>query len=361
MKEVTDRLPHWEFHLVCASLSRGLPRNEKIGNVYVHRVGLGFSFDKYLLPILGLIRAWRLERSGEFFALWSLMASYGGFASLLYSYVHPRVPFLLTLQEGDPLDHYAKRVGVLGVFHRAIFRRAKRVQAISAFLAAWSKQMGFKGEPIVIPNGVHIAHFSQPILSDVRNSIRGEWGVRAGEHVLITTSRLSKKNGIDTVIQALPLIDPSWKFVIVGEGEDRPKLEGLIQQLNLSDRVVMLGLRSHDELPKLLGSADVFIRASRSEGLGNSFLEAMAAGLPIIGTPVGGIPDFLKDGETGVFCEADNPESIAKAVQMLEDQERRRRIIQKGIACVQGRYEWSVIAKTIESIFDSFNDSQEKV
>jgi len=80
-----------------------------------------------------------------------------------------------------------------------------------------------------------------------------------------------------------------------------------------------------------LALADVFVRPSLSEGLGNVFLEAMAAGLPIIGTPVGGILDFLKDGETGLFCRIKNPKSIAEKIkEILSDDRLREKLIQNG-------------------------------
>ena len=106
-------------------------------------------------------------------------------------------------------------------------------------------------------------------------------------------------------------------------------------------------------LPRVLKAADVFARPSRSEGLGISFLEAMAAGLPVVATPVGGIPDFLTDGETGLFCEVQNPKSIAEKVQMLlSDNSLRERITQNASTMIRERYEWKEIAKKMKKVFE---------
>jgi glycosyltransferase involved in cell wall biosynthesis len=107
-------------------------------------------------------------------------------------------------------------------------------------------------------------------------------------------------------------------------------------------------------MPQYLHISNIFIRPSRSEGLGNSFLEAMAAGIPVIATPVGGIPDFLKDGETGLFCEVDNPRSIAQKVEkLLKDKESREYIVKNARKMVEEKYQWEAIAERMKEIFES--------
>lgn len=350
MKEVTDRLPDWRFDLVCARIQPGLASREQIGNVTVHRVGFGTPFDKYLLPFFGVWRALRIPGSKDA-VTWSLMASYGGFAALVYTWLRPNAKLLLTLQEGDPLEHYAKRAGKLRFLHEKIFRRADAVQAISRFLAEWAVKMGFKGTPEVVPNGVDIARFTKRVSPEERDKLRRELGFADVDVVLVTASRLSLKNGIDDLIRSLMHLPANVKALIVGDGEDRDKLRSLTEQKGLADRVTFLGKKTHDELPSLLQASDVFCRPSLSEGLGNSFLEAMAAGIPVIGTPVGGIPDFLTDGETGVFCQPRDPASISTAVKrILEEPGLRGKLVRQGETLVRERYGWDGIAKRIDAM-----------
>lgn len=350
MKELTDRMTDVRFDLICAKIQPGLSSRETIGRVVVHRVGFGKPLDKYLLPLFGVIRAWFVI-GFQPVVIWSLTASYNGFASLVYRWTRPDARMLLTLQEGDPLEHYAKRVGKLMVLHRRIFATADALQAISRFLADWGVKMGFRHTPVVVPNGVETASFSKSISAEERRRIRESFGFSDADRVLVTTSRLSLKNGVDDLLRSLIYLPSSYKTLIVGDGEDREKLLSLVEQKGLTDRVVFAGLRSRAEIPSLLHASDVFVRASLSEGLGNSFLEAMSAGLPVIGTPVGGIPDFLHDGETGVFCEPRNPESIAQAVLRLDaDPALRARVIKSGAELVVREYTWNDIAKRIRAM-----------
>jgi glycosyltransferase involved in cell wall biosynthesis len=86
--------------------------------------------------------------------------------------------------------------------------------------------------------------------------------------------------------------------------------------------------------------------------LGNVFLEAMATGLPIIGTPVGGIPDFLIDRKTGLFCQVKNPQSIAQKIkEILEDDNLRKYLASNGLKLVREKYDWDKIALKMKKIF----------
>ena len=96
--------------------------------------------------------------------------------------------------------------------------------------------------------------------------------------------------------------------------------------------------------------SDIFVRASLSEGFGNSFVEAMATKLPVIATPVGGIVDFLEDGQTGLLCKVNNPESVAKQViKLLESPELKEKIVASASSMVQEKYDWNRIANRMKN------------
>ena len=99
-------------------------------------------------------------------------------------------------------------------------------------------------------------------------------------------------------------------------------------------------------------NADIFVRSSLSEGLGTAFLEAMAVGLPVIGTPVGGIPDIIKDGQTGLICQAGDPKDIADKIKtLLNDLGLRKRLSENGCRMVSEKYSWGQIASQFSTIY----------
>jgi glycosyltransferase involved in cell wall biosynthesis len=96
----------------------------------------------------------------------------------------------------------------------------------------------------------------------------------------------------------------------------------------------------------------VFVRPSLSEGFGNSFVEALSCGVPIIGTPVGGIPDFLVDRKTGLFCKVRNPEDLADKIELLlKNKKLASAIVKNGQKMVKQRYEWSSVAGQFDEVF----------
>ena len=332
IKELTDRIQDIEFHMVTMRFSPAEPRQEKIGNVQVYRIGSGGTsrISKFLFQFRAAREASALHRKNSYDAVWAMMAHSAGVPAALFKQNHPDIPMLLTLQEGGPLRQIERTMFPLWPWFSRAFTHADRVQAISNFLGEWARTRGFTGPLKVIPNGVHTRKFSGDLVSHQGT-------------VLVTASRLFHKNAVDDVIRALSLL-PDVQFKIAGIGPEESKLRKLAKELQVEDRVHFLGYIDHAHLPALLHSADIFIRPSRSEGMGNSFIEAMAAGIPVIGTAVGGIPDFLTDGETGFVVEVDSPQSIASAVrQVIENPTQTQRIVEKAKE-LSTQYDWDMLA-----------------
>ena len=376
IKEITDRLSpnEYEFHMVTLRLDKSLPKVEKIGNVLIHRVGFAgeckdssdslrfpLHYNKYLLTVLGFLKARALHKEFKYDAIWSMMASYNGFAALFFKLAHPEVPFILSLQEGDPIDYIKGRVGILYSVFKKIFTKADIIQTISYYLSDFARAMGYEGKIEVIPNGVDTAHFEMEYSEKEITDLKKKLDKKLGDIFLITTSRLAVKNAVGDVISALPKLPDNVKFIILGQGYQELELRRLAQDLKVEKRVQFLGYVEHKDMPKFLKVSDIFIRPSLSEGFGNSFIEAMAAGLPVIATPVGGIVDFLFDPEknpdvpsTGVFAEVKNPKSIADKVKLLmEDLALQHRLIQNAHMLVREKYEWDLVAKDMkERVFN---------
>ncbi len=356
LKEIIQGLPEYDFDIVTARMKKNLSRVETMETGTVYRMGIGVPwFDKLLLAVCGGMYGQRLHTKNSYAAVWSMMASYGGFAALsLKKKTH--LPFLLTLQEGDPIEYILHKVRLVRHRFNQIFTHADGLQAISTYLMKWGENMGFQG-PVkeIVPNGVDVSRFTKKFSNEEILTVRKNFGFREDAVVLVTASRLVTKNGVADVIRALTHLPPQICFVICGVGELEDSLHALAKELHVDSRVVFLGNVSHQELPKILRASDIFIRASLTEGLGNSFLEAMAVGLPTIGTPVGGIPDFLTDGETGFFCEPQSPESIAKTVtRILELTPQEKTMIhEKAMKIILEKYNWQYICVRMRCIFDA--------
>lgn len=131
----------------------------------------------------------------------------------------------------------------------------------------------------------------------------------------ISVARLSATKDFSTLLRAVRMVlphVPDFRLRIVGDGPERAKLESLIDELNLHPHVELLGER-HD-VPTLLAEAGFFVSSSLSEGISLTLLEAMAVGLPIVTTAVGGNPEVVLDGQTGRLAPAGDPAALARAI-----------------------------------------------
>jgi len=192
--------------------------------------------------------------------------------------------------------------------------------------------------------------------------VRRKYGLDGGPWIL-TAARLDYHKGIDTVIRALPAIRavcPTARYVVAGVGIRRGYLERLIAELGLGDAVRLLGFVPDEELPALYNAADVFVLDSRRfdllvEGFGIAILEASACGLPVIGGRSGGVPEAVRDGETGLVIDPEAPAAVAAAVsQLLADGETRRRMGAAGRAAVERYYNWDRVVADLIAIDQEF-------
>ncbi|MBI5458031.1 glycosyltransferase family 4 protein [Candidatus Kaiserbacteria bacterium] len=393
IKEITDRNPDIEFHMVTNRFDAALPKVEKIGNVLIHRIGIArrgasmsdlrkwpLNLNKPLFQFLAAWKAFSLHRTHHYDAIWAMMAHSSGIPAIIFKLLHPRVPYILTLQEGDRLEKIERMMVPLWPLFTRVFKRADVVQTISTFLGRWAHRRGFTGRLEVIPNGVDVAHFSRKEMPTVIDALKDSLGKRMGDVFLITTSRLVRKNGIDVVIKALPLLPEHVRFIVLGVGPDDLTLKRLARECKVPERVRFMGEVANTDIPKYLHASDIFVRPSRSEGMGNSFVEAFAAGLPVIGTQEGGIADFLFDPEkirasanshgageertqefgapspeykTGWAVDTDSPEQVAEAVRdIMEHPEKVRAVVATAHALAVEKYDWNTVAKDMrEKVF----------
>ncbi len=361
VKEITDRISPREIEFDMITLRKHAPEFERIGNVNVYRVGLPwlgsntkssriFPLSKLLFPFFTYLKAVKLHKKNHYDLVWPIMASYAGFAAFLFKKKNPKIPVVLTIQEGD---NFEIRDGMFNFLFRKIFACADYIQAISNFLADWSKKMGAVCPIVVVPNGVDIELFSKKISNSDSDNLKDRLVKKEGDIFLITTSRLVTKNAVGDIISALQYLPTNVKFIILGQGYQEKILKDQCSMLKLTERVKFLGFVSHAEMPRYLHISDIFVRPSLSEGLGNSFLEAMAAGIPVIATPIGGIPDFLVDGQTGLFCEINNPKSIARKVEkLIKDKESRNYIVENARKMVKEKYGWERVVEEMRGVFE---------
>ncbi len=362
VKEITDRIAPSDitFHMVTLRFDTVAPTREQIGNVTVHRVGGGGGkLAKILFLFQAALAARRLHRTEYFTGMWGLM-SYMSIPIALVRLFGMCLPYVMTLQDGDPYDKVFNRNAIKPFvpFINKGFREATIFQVISDHLAKWPALRGYTGEVVKIYNGANPAAIKEDSYTEAEvNALKAELGKRDGDVWLVNTARLVHQKAFDVVIRALTHLPSHVKFMVVGQGEDEAMLKALATELGLHDRVIFTGQVDRSVVTKYRLASDIFVMPSRSEGLGNAGLSALASRLPFITTAVDGLAEYSFGtdsespfGRTAWIVPVDNPEAIAAAVtDIMAHPEEARRVAENARAMVVSVYNWDVIASRMRT------------
>jgi glycosyltransferase involved in cell wall biosynthesis len=140
-------------------------------------------------------------------------------------------------------------------------------------------------------------------------------GLKADDRLVLTVGRLHRQKGYDVLIRAFAQVRKEYstlQLLIIGEGEEENSLKNLAKSLDLTDQVIFAGLRLDSD--RIFPLAELFVLPSLWEGMPNAVLEAMAAGKPVVATDVGGVPELVLHGETGLLVPPGDPDALARAI-----------------------------------------------
>lgn len=261
-----------------------------------------------------------------------------------------RVP-VLAVSRG--WTHESLKVRLYEMLDRAHLRLLDGVIAVSDGQAEKVRRAGVPNERVaVIRNAARPASFA-------RSSWPGRTMLHAcflspGERIVVSAGRLSPEKGFHVLIEAAQEVcanDPGVRFVVFGEGAQRSDLERRIAAAGLDERFALPGFR--DDLDSLLPNADLFVLPSFTEGLPNVVLEASAAGVPVVATAVGGTPEVVIAGETGLLVSPGDARGLSSAMQqLLADGELRRRYGNAGREFVRRNFTFEAQAAAYLQLID---------
>lgn len=204
---------------------------------------------------------------------------------------------------------------------------------------------------VVVPNGVPMPDLRHAL--EVRARIRRELGLEASQKIIGTVGRFIEAKGYEHMLATLELLrrgNPQLKWLAVGDGELLPHMQALASERGMSECVIWAGRRS--DVTDLILAMDVWLMSSVREGLPVALLEAMACGVPIVATKVGGIPDAVRDEQEAILVPAADPDALARAVRaLLGDVEFARRLGAAARARAELCYSIESVARRIEEIY----------
>ncbi len=332
-----------------------IPRVETIDGLTVHHPrffyipGLLKFLDALFLFCAMLPYLRKLRKSFRFDLIDAHFAYPDGVAAWMLARKF-NIPFSVTLR-GSLLAHSRHLLKRLQI--RRCLNNADSVISVSLSLSRFVEQAyKIAGSKIqVIPNGIDKTVFKP----ESQNLARKRLNLPENHKILVTVGGLTKRKGIDRVIRLLPGLQdtmPDILYVVIGgasrEGDERNNLSALVRELELDDTVLFLGPLSHSEIVRWLNAADVFVLLTANEGCANVIMEALACGLPVVTTDVGGNPELIVDGANGFLVELNNHEGVLNSLLTALRSEWKRDDI---TASINGRT-WGKVAAEVMACID---------
>ena len=331
-----------------------LPATEKDGDVTIRRIFAMrrrpdrcsvFEMMAFIIAALfaapPLARLWKIEAVLAFFTLPSAPVAW-------YLKRTAHVPYAISLQGGDVPGFDPGRMrlyhALTGGVIRALWRDAAVVVANSQGLATLARIHDPSATIGMIPAGADLTGIAPK--KDYRQS---------GPVNLLFVGRLVKQKGLDVLIAALAKMDLAikWRLILTGDGPEWPAIAGEAARLGLADRLDLRGWVSKDELPEIYRSGDIFVLPSRDEGMANALLEAMAAGLPVVGTRVAGTGEVVVQGETGLLVAPEDADALGAALTaLIGNEDQRAAFGRAGRKRVETTFGWDIVAAAWIGVID---------
>jgi teichuronic acid biosynthesis glycosyltransferase TuaC len=242
------------------------------------------------------------------------------------------------------------------VIGKSVLRHADRITTVSKETKKYVLRLGAdKTKTSVIYNGVDTDLFRPAN----KNQSRKKLGLPNNRKIVLSVRRLVYKNGLDTLIESVPKVaqkHPDVLFVVAGKGPSRKLIEDRIKELGISQNIKLAGFVPDEQLPLYYDAADIFMLPSASgEGLPLVLLEAMACGVPVIATKVGGTPEIVNHMKNGVLVPPIDTEAMAEATSKLLSEEKLRTTIgEEARRNVENRFTWTENVRQLQEVYNEF-------
>lgn len=346
-----NRFPYF-FPLKYQQLSYGNGLLSNLRNRRITAIQLPFFILAELLSLLWIIKKQKIDLVH---AHWSLPQ---GLLGVICKRIF-KIPCVTTFHGSDI---YGLKHPIFKRLNRMTIRDSSICTVNSRATAQKVREIYDRQDIKIVPMGVNPDGFSRICRSDDRTA-----KMDASEEIILFVGRLIDLKGVEYLIRALPRVlqkRPQSKVVVVGEGPMKESLQALRDRLNLETKIAFVGHVSHDRLAEYFSTARLFVLPSiinekgETEGLGVVLLEAMACGLPVIGSRVGGIEDIINDGENGLLARPKDSEDLAdQIIRLLSDENLRKKVIKNGHALIGEKFSWNVVTNHFIDIYrDALRD-----
>lgn len=235
---------------------------------------------------------------------------------------------------------------------KIVLKMARRItcdtKAVRNVLISW----GVEPRKIVITGSYVDTKMFNPKVDG--RAVREKLGLKEDEPMILYCGRLVPVKGVERLLKAAKIVLKNIKnahFVIVGDGPQRERLEKMAKELGIEESITFVGLLDYEEIPRYMAAADIYAHPAYSESFGKACAEASACAKPVVAFKVGGIPEVIIDGETGLLVENGNTKQYAKAlIKLIKNEKMRKTMGEKGRKYIK-RYEFEKRERKVAQVY----------
>ncbi|MGB9937074.1 MAG: glycosyltransferase family 4 protein [Methanobacterium sp.] len=268
------------------------------------------------------------------------MGIYGIFTKIIL-----RKPFIVWGQGSDIYTQWQFKY----LISKYVLKNSDKIIALTKDMCIEIKKL-YDKQVFIIPNGIEIKRFKYLSKENSRKII----GLLPDKYIITFVGTLRPIKGVKYLMYSIKIIKDlkiDFKVLIIGDGQDRTKLELLAKKLDITDFVEFIGRISNDNINTYMAASDVFVLPSLSEGFPVVILEAMASGLPIITTNVKGLPEIVKNYENGFTVEPKDPQKLANRILLLMENNKLSNKISGNNKQKAIEYDWAKVTQLLENIY----------
>ncbi len=284
-------------------------------------------------------------------------APFMDFASILYKKVK-KAPLVVTYHAEPSAYGYGSIIRRTGfqLYRRMVsilLSQADLIISPSEYFIEESRLKDYRSKVVVIPNGINLENFE---IKESKEEARKRLNLPLDRRLLLFINALLPQKGPDILVKSMRKVIkrvPKAYLILVGKGEMRKELEDMAIREGIRGHVKFTGFIEEKEKPFYYKASDIFVLPStrRHESFGIVNLEAMASGVPIVASRIGGVPDVVKHRENGLLVPPKDPDALAETlIYLLENEDLRKRMGEKGKAIVKS-YTWEKVAERTEKVY----------
>lgn len=359
-KAMMSEFAKTDIQIDLITASSGKKHKEINGKIRLFFLNIGKNEKNFLFQsskelITYSVKSWRfaaklikqsISKKAKYDAIIAWSGVPAGFIAMTLSFIF-RIPYIVLLRGAD-VPFYDKRWAKLDKFvfrflSPYIWKNSLLTIANSQSLRELAYKTSRKKKIDLIYNGIDLERYTNK--SDIKISPKQ----------IIAVGRLSKIKGFDLLIQAVAAIKTPCQLVIAGDGPEKENLENLAKMLGIEKKVILLGRLEKEQLISFYQESSIFCMSSYNEGMSNAMLEAIACGLPVVTTQVGGAAELVKGN--GVIVPCGDSFAIQEALETLLDNPERMAQCQKQSLQIASEFSWDIVTN---SFIDLLNKSLKK-